>query len=160
MSIKMLTVCLSITCSLWACAPAAPDVPTAEVPTPAELQVQAQEEARGELLEPALEVIDAPTPAMLKAALAEDPEAMREAAAALGTCHTSTTCPGYGSCTGWSTPGYCSDTCSARCCHDGPSCNEPDIGGRVYKESFRVCFNAAGASCTEWSVTSTYVCGC
>jgi hypothetical protein len=106
---------------------------------------------------PAFEV---PTPQMLQAALSGDPEAMRAAATSVAGCHAATTCPGYGACSGWSARTQCNDNCTRRCCHDGPACNEPDFGGTVYHQRYRVCFNPAGAACTEWSISSSYVCGC
>jgi hypothetical protein len=148
MTIRALGVCLFIAC-LWACTQAPPEAPAEQTST---LGDEAPIFAVAATREP--------TPAMLEAALSGDPVAMSAAASLLGTCHAATTCPGYGACTSWSTLAYCNDTCTKRCCHDGPSCNEPDIGGTVYRQRYRVCFNPAGASCTEWNIQSEYVCGC
>jgi hypothetical protein len=144
MTIKGLAFYLFSTCALFACSLSRPPL-TAE-----------QEAA---LTAPATPAIEEPTPAMLQAALSGDPETMREAITNVGSCHTATTCPGFGSCSGWSAFSFCGDTCTKRCCHDS-RCFEPDIGGNVFNEQYRVCFDAAGASCTEWNITSHFVCGC
>jgi hypothetical protein len=160
MNIRALSTCLFIACGLWACTQTSPEV-TADPAMPL-LAEGAVVFTMGESEEVPAFAVDTqePTPAMLEAARSGDPEAMRDAAANLSTCHAAKTCPGYGACTGWSALAYCNDTCTKRCCHDGPACNEPDIGGTVYRERYRICFNSAGASCTEWNLQAQYVCGC
>src|SRR5690348_17053133 len=64
-----------------------------------------------------------PTEAMLRAALSNDPDAMREAAAttAVAGCQASSTCPAqFGSCTNWSTPALCNETCGTGVCFCKP----------------------------------------
>lgn len=148
MTIRGLAVYLFTTCGLWACTQAPPEV------TADESALSAQQAPA--LASPAIEQ---PTPEMLRAALSGDPDAMRDAIVNVGTCHTATTCPGFDSCSSWSSLSQCGDTCTQQCCHDR-LCNEPDIGGTVYSEQFRVCFNSLGASCTEWAISSRFVCGC
>jgi hypothetical protein len=108
----------------------------------------------------------APTSEMLKAALANDPDAMRDAqAATAATCHASSTCPAqFGSCSGWSTPALCSETCGTPFCFCRPikDCmgEPPEPRGTDTFNSFRVCFDANQNACTEWSSTISTFCGC
>lgn len=81
-----------------------------------------------------------------------------------GACHDTTPCPTeYGSCGTWSGYTNCGDPyCSVhRTCG---SCSEPfcfDDATRQNQERFRVCFNSAGQSCTEWQRIAVFVgCGC
>lgn len=150
MTIRTLAVYLFTICGICACTQAPPAATSEQVSPLRDEQPPAFIAA----------TIEAPTPEMLRAALSGDPEAMRNAIPAAGTCHTATTCPGFGSCTVWSAFSFCGDTCTKRCCHDAPICHEPDIGGTIFNERFRVCFNPAGASCTEWGIQSSVVCGC
>jgi len=155
MTIRAFAVSLFTTCVLCACTQAPPAAPA----TTSEQTSSLSDEQAPAFL-PA--VLEAPTPAMLRAALSGDQEAMRNAIPAAGTCHTATTCPAFPSCTGWSGFAFCGDTCTKRCCHDR-LCNEPDTGGTVFNEQFRVCFTSAGSagpSCTEWATQSQTLCGC
>src|SRR5688572_1450987 len=80
MNMRAGAVCLAIACSLWACtAPATEPSAPAPAPAPAPAAAIFDEDAK-ELVPVA--VIE-PTEAMLKAALADDPDAMRDAAVAL-----------------------------------------------------------------------------
>jgi hypothetical protein len=156
MNIRALAVCLLAACGLLACTQAPPEPPA--------------EPAAGLLDEEAVaapvEAFIEPTPAMLQAALSGDPVAMRDAAASLSTCHAPTTCTGYGSCSGWSAYSFCNATCGPLQCicnpHADPTCDGTfDIlRGRNYFESYRVCFNSAGQSCTEWRQSISTYCGC
>lgn len=151
MSIRTLAVILLTTCGIWGCMQA-PPAATSEQES-AVMEVQAPELA--------LAVVEAPTLAMLQAALSGDPEAMRDAIPADGSCHAATTCPtSFGSCGGWSALAECSTSCTRPCCHDAPLCHEPDVGGTIKWQQFRVCFDGSGASCTEWHITSRSICGC
>lgn len=86
-----------------------------------------------------------------------------------GACHSTTPCPPeYGACSAWSVPEECGDpTCGTyKFCGDPPFCEEPNLcfGPATYtqKEKFRVCFNAAQQSCTEWAqvLPAVPTCGC
>lgn len=142
--IKRLALHLFATCTLWACSQGQPPLSA---------------EQASALTAPATPAVEEPTPAMLAAALTGDPEKMAAAITNVGSCHTASTCPGFASCTNWSAASECGDSCTKRCCHDS-RCTEPDVGGTIFSESFRVCFNSAGASCTEWAISSAFVCGC
>ncbi len=82
-----------------------------------------------------------------------------------GACHDTTPCPSeYGSCGSWSEPYTdCGDPyCGVyRFCG---SCSETWCFGdatRQHQERYRVCFNSAGQSCTEWQRISIVLgCGC
>lgn len=150
MSIRALAVSLFTTFAIWGCTQAPPAVTSEQESSLSDVQVP----------ELALAVGEAPSPAMLEAALSGDPEAMLAVMPHAGTCHAATTCPGFGSCASWSSLAVCSTSCTTRCCHDAPLCNEPDVGGTIKSQQFRVCFDASGASCTEWRITSRSVCGC
>jgi hypothetical protein len=105
-----------------------------------------------------------PTPAMLKAALANDPDAMRDAVAADSTCHATSSCPAqFGSCASWSTSALCNSVCGTGVCLCKPirTCDDPpETKGQDTYNSFRVCLDPNGASCTEWQSTTVTVCGC
>ncbi|HMG57035.1 MAG TPA: hypothetical protein VK601_26230 [Kofleriaceae bacterium] len=146
MTIRGLAVCLFTTFGLFACA---------QSPPAATADQQSALSSPAPTLPPGLEQ---PTPAMLRAALSGDPDAMRNEILDVGSCHTITTCPGFSVCTDWSSPAFCGDTCGVHCCHD-PNCNEPDTGGNVFSEQSRVCFGGP-SPCTEWNVTAHFVCGC
>jgi hypothetical protein len=159
MIIRALTVCLFITCGLVACT----QVPTEPPTDPAALVPDEGDPDEAAVLAP-IEAGIAPTPAMLEAALLGDPEAMAAAVAPLGACHASSTCTGYGSCSGWSAQTLCNTQCGPGVCFCkpwlDPGCQEDEPRGRDYYESYRVCFNAAGQSCTEWKQNITLFCGC
>ena len=157
MNIRALAACLFTTFGLWACTQAPPEPPA----DPASLALDDED-----ALAPPIEAIIEPTPAMLQAALAGDPDLMRDAVVALGTCHAASTCPGYGSCGGWSSNSFCNATCGPMVClckpWIDPECEyDPEfLRGRDYYESYRVCFNSVGQSCTEWKQTISTYCGC
>jgi hypothetical protein len=159
MSIRA-ALCLAIACTIGACA-----APAAEPSEPAPAAPIAQVPDDNELV--AVAVIE-PTPAMLKAALDDDPEAMRDAVVALSGCQAASTCPSqYGSCSSWSAPSLCESICGGiGACICKPVWSEecqgvpPEIKGRDSYNSFRVCFNPSGQSCTEWQQTSYTYCGC
>jgi hypothetical protein len=98
---------------------------------------------------------DAP---LLRAAETGDPEIMAAALATPGlaaACHGRVTCPAFGSCSAWSAASDCGDRqCNATCgiClpRGDPNCEFP-FASTQPSESFRVCFNSAGASCVEWA---------
>ena len=149
MRIRALAICLFAVLGILGCT-------QAPAPTVAEQGSSLSDEPAAGL---AALTAEQPTPEMLRAALSGDPAAMRDAIPLAGTCHTATTCPGFASCTNWSGFAACGFVCNAHCCHDR-LCNEPDLAGGPIDEQFRVCFNPAGQSCTEWNVQSTFSCGC
>ena len=152
MTIKALAFSLFATFGVVACTQAPPPPSSEQMMSMTELDVP-----------PALPAAfgDA-TPEMLRAALSNDPEAMAAAIPSLGSCHAPFTCGAeFGSCGSWSSFSFCGNSCTKRCCHDAPLCNEPDIGGTVVNERFQVCWNSARtASCTNWQTQSQNVCGC
>jgi hypothetical protein len=94
---------------------------------------------------------DAP---LLEAARTGDPEIMARAISALAACHGNVTCPGFGSCAGWSGNAscgsrQCTQFCGPRCPSSDPLCDRP-VASTQPTEAFRVCFNSAGAQCIEW----------
>jgi hypothetical protein len=116
---------------------------------------QTQGDAVDESIPPATEAVIRPTPAMLAAALSGDPDAMANAAMPSG-CMAPTTCPAeFGSCAGWSSFTECGLTCLRTLCPGGEN-----VRGTLFSNSFRVCFDKAGNSCTEWHETSSIFCGC
>ncbi|EPX61520.1 hypothetical protein D187_010139 [Cystobacter fuscus DSM 2262] len=112
------------------------------------------------------------SPELRDAMLARIPkpsEEMLQAAAV--ACQPAKTCTGSLSCGNWSPLFNCGtlSTCKAsrtECKH----CEYMEDVGRVEceyfgvqkqsKNRYRVCFNAAGASCTEYASTASSVCGC
>jgi hypothetical protein len=110
--------------------------------------------------------IHRPSPELLKAALTNDPDAMREAVAATAsTCQAASTCPAqFGSCGTWSTPSLCSETCGTPLCICRPikDCEgePPEPRGTDTFNSYRVCFDPNHNACTEWSSTTSTFCGC
>jgi hypothetical protein len=160
MSMRAGAVCLAI--ALGACTASAPET-SAPAPAPVPALAQVFDENEEELM--AVAVIE-PTEAMLKAALADDPEAMRDAVVALAGCQAASTCPAeYGSCSSWSGWSQCDQTCVGLClCKPiwSPECEgvPPEPKGTNSYNSFRVCFNSSGQSCTEWQKTTSTFCGC
>lgn len=84
-----------------------------------------------------------------------------------GACQPITPCGpqyGYESCASWSSYTECGDLyCSATARGCGPCGDERCVGpGLVQQyETYRICFNALGESCTQWSrVSYTDSCGC
>jgi hypothetical protein len=81
-------------------------------------------------------------------------------------CHPITSCqPNYPSCASWSGYTDCDDPFCGIGIHCGDDCGEfgpcPGDALKQRRERFRVCFNAQGQSCTEWSRTMiTLGCGC
>lgn len=103
---------------------------------------------------PPVELVISTTPAMLSAALTGDPDTMRAAAVleASGSCVPASTCPGFGSCTAWSSFNICDEVC-------GESCGLANFTYQT-RDSFRVCFNAARQACTEWRQSRARFCDC
>lgn len=161
-SLKSLAICILTAC-LWACTQAPAPAPEPIDPELGALALPS-EDSDAELAPP-IEAFHAPTPAMLRAALSGDPDLMREAAATtLTTCQPATTCTGYGSCTGWSNSEQCGASCGPQQCiciqRPDFECPEPQLRGRNTFNSYRVCFNGAGQSCTEFRQTIANYCGC
>lgn len=123
---------------------------------------------------PSVERLVEPTSAMLAAALTGNPITMQAAAAAISGCPAPSTCPtSFGSCTSWSAPSACNDSC-----FESPICTcpivpeHPDVPpetcipdlsvrrGRTFSSAFRICFNAAQQACTEFRQSVTFSCGC
>jgi hypothetical protein len=162
MNIRARAVVFAFACSLVACTSPAPDASTTE---PAEATDTPVWSAPDPAPEVAVEAVIEPTAAMLRAALANDPQAMSAAAAALGTCQAASTCPAqYASCGSWSPSTLCSSTCNngACLCHPVWACEgePPEPKGLDSYNAFRVCFDSGGHSCTEWQKTSYTICGC
>jgi len=151
MTIKTLAFFLITAFALIACTQAPPPASSEQVMSMTELDIP-----------PALPAgLGDATPEMLRAALSNDPDAMAAAIPSLGSCHAAFTCDAsFASCGTWSSFSFCGDSCTKRCCHDAPICNEPDIGGTVVNQRFQVCFNSAGVACTNWQTQSRNVCGC
>jgi hypothetical protein len=140
MSIKTIALSLFVVSALAACSKPSDDLSN-------------NPEATAEDVPSSVEAVIPTTPAMLAAALTGDPELMRDAARAEGgSCHAPSTCPGFASCGGWSQLNICNETC-------GSSCGLAKTTHQ-YSDSFRVCFNAAGASCTEWRQHHFSFCDC
>ena len=161
MSMRARAVFLAIACILGACT-TAPAPEPAPAPAPAPIAHMVDEEGN----EIAAVAIIEPSPAMLKAALADDPEAMRDAAAvSLTGCQAATTCPtSFASCSSWSASTMCEQACNIGVCLCRPvwACEgePPEVKGSESFNAFRVCFNSTGQSCTEWTKTTNTVCGC
>lgn len=136
---------LMIVCAVGACTVAQPGS-----------QDHGQGEAVDEIAVPSKQAVIPPTPAMLAAALSGDPDAMASAIRP-NACVAPSTCPSqFGSCAGWSTPSFCGEQCLSSLCEGGAE----GRFGKAISNSFRVCFDASGNSCTEWKQTSTIFCGC
>jgi hypothetical protein len=85
-------------------------------------------------------------------------------------CHAIVSCqPNYPSCAGWSSYSNCGDPfcgvalgCGECVCDEfGCQCEAGGPAMKQFRERFRVCFNQAGNSCTEWQRASvTLGCGC
>jgi hypothetical protein len=107
-----------------------------------------------------------PTPAMLQAALANSPDAMRDAVATQTTCQAAVTCPPqYASCSTWSTYTLCGSQCGPGVCICKPviDCSPDDpssLRGRDTYNAFRVCFDSNQNACTEWAQSISTYCGC
>lgn len=105
-----------------------------------------------------------PTAEMVRAAQANDLEAMRDAVAFDTTCHATSTCPSqFGACTGWSPTTLCNSVCGTGVCLCKPirTCTDPpETKGQDTYNSFRVCFDANQNPCTEWLSTTIITCGC
>ena len=151
MTIRARALWVTIACSLWACGVSPPSSLDPVEPTPDELPA------------PPVERMIPPTPAMLQATLANDPEAMRAALIAESTCHGSSTCPQPASCANFSPFTECNFTCGPTQCFckpTNPDCVPGDLRGRDTLERFRVCFYPDGSSCTEFQQTIILSCGC
>ena len=151
MIVRVLAICL--VCSLWAC--------NNQLPEPRVESAQSEDE----LSAPPVERVIRPTQAMLDAAQSGDPQAMQAAATLNGTCEPSSTCPAqYGACTNWSAASECDQTCGPGFCLCkpwlDPECTDGELRGRIYSNSYRVCFDAALNGCTEWRQTISLFCGC
>lgn len=165
MTIRARAAVIAIACGLCACEAAGQGPAASQAP-----------ETTASVAEPAapaddtpmytIRAVIAPTPEMLKAALTNDPDAMRDSiSAAAGTCQAATTCPAqFASCTAWSTPTLCSETCGPGVClcHPVIDCDGEDGGtrGRDTYNSFRICFDPSQNACTQWSSTTSTFCGC
>lgn len=157
---------LAVACSLWACTQATPQPPT---PDPAaERATSALPATLDEAPLYVEKTVIEPTPEMLRAALSNDPDTMREAVAttaAASGCMASSSCPAeFGSCTNWSTPSLCSSTCGASYCFCRPirlcEGEPPEPRGVDTYNAFRICFDSNANPCTEWQQTISTFCGC
>jgi hypothetical protein len=160
------TIVLAFVCSLAACTSAATAPPPAPEPAAEATTVSELSGSPEEAPQYIARAVLAPTPAMLKAALSNDPDAMRDAAtSAVAGCHDASTCPAqFGSCTSWSTTTLCNETCGVGVCICKPiiQCGgePPETKGRDTFNSFRICFDSSQNPCTEWTNTSSTFCGC
>jgi hypothetical protein len=150
MTVRVLAVCLVC---LWACNTTTPEPRVDTVENQAELSA------------PPIERVIRPTQAMLDAAQRGDAQAMQAAVTLSGTCEASSTCPAqYGACTNWSGSFECNQTCGPGVCLCkpwlNPDCTPDDLRGRIYYNSYRICFDSAQNACTEWSQSSSTFCGC
>ncbi|GMU05621.1 hypothetical protein [Corallococcus caeni] len=104
------------------------------------------------------------TPEQVQALMAETPkpdEAMLQAFAAACEPTTTNNCvnAGYGACGNWSAFADCGDL--SECNFTGCRIRYDVYGSQIQgKNRYRVCFNAAGQSCTEFEQTTSIVCGC
>ena len=165
MSIVARTVIVAVVCSLAACtglATPAPSPEPSEPPTTVSELTGTPDEAPTYIAR----AVIAPTPAMLKAALANNPDAMRDAVVATvpAGCQAASTCPaGFGACTNWSTSTLCNETCNVGVCFCKPviDCDgePPEPRGRDTFNSFRICFDSNQTPCTEWASSTTTFCG-
>jgi hypothetical protein len=112
------------------------------------------------------------SPELMNAVLAKVPKPLGDTLHPEVACVGTKTCTnlGYGSCGSWSAISNCGSlsTCNSL----DTACREcaysPDIGAvecdylggqNQGRNRYRVCFNAAGASCTEYEYTTVKVCG-
>lgn len=110
---------------------------------------------------------EAPTPAMLAAALTNDPFRMAGAIGTMAACHGTTTCDAsYGSCSAWSAAAncgteFCGGVCGPKCPSSDPFCERPQAVLQP-RERYRVCFDGLGGQCTQWQALSATAvsCGC
>jgi hypothetical protein len=163
MTIAIRAAIIGLACSLCACttSPHPPPSPEPAAPEPALSAAPPGDEAP----EYTVRAVIPPTPAMLKAALSNDPDAMRDAVATQAACQATSTCPAqFGACTAWSTTTLCSSTCGPGFCLCKPirlcEGEPPEPKGQDTYNAFRVCFDANQNACTEWLNTSVTVCGC
>lgn len=172
MDIRVRGVVIAVACSLCACSAASqpsqdpPPGPEAAPVVSALASHMEVDSPSGEATMSIARALIAPTPAMLAAALSNDPDAMRDAlVATASTCQASSSCPAqFGSCGGWSTPSLCNETCGAPLCRCRPiiDCDgePPEPSDTQTFNSFRVCFDANHNACTEWTSTQSRFCGC
>jgi hypothetical protein len=165
MTIRARAAIIAIACGLCACEAAGQGPPAGRAPGATTSVTEPEDPAAVDAPLYLNRAMIPPTPEMLKAALSNDPDAMREAiSAAAGTCQASSSCPAqFGSCTNWSTPTLCSETCVGVClCHPVIDCGDdpPVSRGRDTYNSYRICFDPNQNACTEWSSTTSTFCGC
>ncbi len=165
MSITTRSLVVAVACSLLACTTSTPQPPPADR-SAAEPTIAALEPGADEASLFVVRQVIPPTPEMLRAALSNDPDAMRDAAAATLTgCQAASSCPAqFASCTSWSATTQCSSTCGPGMCFCRPIrfCEgEPPVPrGTDTFNAFRVCFDPAQHACTEWQQTVSTFCGC
>jgi hypothetical protein len=166
MSITARIVIVAFACSAWACTTSPRQTPTEQTEPERIAASPAAASSDDAPLFVARQVI-VPTEAMLRAALSNDPDAMREAAAttAVAGCQASSSCPAqFGSCTNWSTPALCNETCGTGVCICRPvwQCDgePPEPRGTDTYNAYRICFDAAQHACTEFQQTQSTFCGC
>ncbi|KFE70156.1 hypothetical protein [Hyalangium minutum] len=112
------------------------------------------------------------SPELMSAVLAKVPKPQGDMLQPAAACMAAKTCTnlGYNSCGSWSATYNCGSlsTCNTfdtacRDCQYSPDIGAVEctyLGGQNQgKNRYRVCFNSAGASCTEYEYTSTKVCG-
>lgn len=165
MTIRARAAVIAIACGLCACEAAGQGPPAGRAPEATDPVAEPAAPAADDAPLYTIRAVIAPTPEMLKAALTNDPDAMRDSiSAAAGTCQASTTCPAqFASCTTWSTSTLCSETCSGIClCHPIIDCGDdpPESRGRDTFNSFRICFDPNQNACTQWLSTTSTFCGC
>jgi hypothetical protein len=166
MTIRARAVVIAIACGLCACEAAHQAPPAGRAPEATATIADPDEPDPADTPLYVNRAMLPPTPEMLKAALNNDPDAMRDAIVTTATsCQASSTCPAqFASCTSWSTPSLCSATCGASFCICRPIrlCEgEPPEPKEVDTyNSFRVCFDPSQNACTEWSNTTSSFCGC
>jgi len=139
----------NIVCSLIACAVGACTAASSE---PGD---KAQPETKVEVQASSAEIVVPPTPAMLAAALTDDPDAMPQVT--IASCQAPFTCPSrYDIRQNWSDATWCDDYC------DGGLGCPPEEGdhGQVIFQSTRRVYDIDGNFCTEWRLTTVPICGC
>ena len=166
MTIRVRAVVIAIACGLCACEAAGQAPPASRAPEATASVAVPEELAAVDTPLYVNRALIAPTPEMLKAALTNDPDAMRDSIATTATtCQASNTCPAqFASCTAWSTPSMCSSTCGTPLCLCRPlkDCvgEPPEPRETDTFNSFRICFDSAQHACTHWSSTTSSFCGC